>query len=373
MPLIKFQGILNRLPTNVISIKSGRKEVPLWQRLLEDCVTDADRLADYLEIDAEVVQTVIDRYPMQINPYYLSLIHDAGDPLGRQAIPDIREIGEPAGLADPLTEEAQSPVPGLIHRYPDRVVLLAGNRCAVLCRFCMRKRFVGQARSNRTDTIRAGIAYIQKHAAIREVIVSGGDPLLLDDASLHGLLTRIRAIPHVAIIRIHSRVPCTLPQRVTVALANLLKTFHPLFLNTHFNHPAEITPQAMAACQRLAEAGIPLGCQTVLLKGINDTPQTMQHLMYKLLSARVRPYYLHHADPVQGTLHFRTTLDTGLNIMAALRGHCSGMALPQYMIDLPEGGGKVPLLPESVVRKQPDAWWVKNHTGQCYLYPLASE
>ena len=233
---------------------------------------------------------------MQINPYYLSLIQDAGDPLGRQVVPDVREMDDPAGLADPLTEEAQSPVPGLIHRYPDRVVLLASTRCAVLCRFCMRKRIVGQAHPISAETIQAGIDYVKTHSAIKEVIVSGGDPLLRDDDSLYALLARIRAIPHVAVIRIHSRVPCTLPQRVTVTLANLLKAFHPLFLNTHFNHPDEITPQAMAACQRLAEAGIPLGCQTVLLKGINDDRQTMSAWCTKS-AARVRPYYLHHADP----------------------------------------------------------------------------
>jgi len=368
-----FLGVINRLQTNLISLKNRRKETPLWQRLLEDSITDADQLTHSFEIDTEKIRPIIERYPMQINPYYLSLIHDTTDPLGRQAIPDVREIDDFDGLADPLTEEEQSPVPGLIHRYPDRVVLLATNRCAILCRFCMRKRLIGKAHPINAETIRAGIDYVKEHSAIKEVIVSGGDPLLLEDDSLHALLTRIRAIPHVAIIRIHSRVPSTLPQRVTVALANLLKTFHPLFLNTHFNHPAEITPQAMAACQRLAEAGIPLGCQTVLLKGINDDSRTMQRLMYKLLTARVRPYYLHHADPVLGTRHFRTTLETGLNIMTALRGHCSGMALPQYMIDLPGGGGKIPLLPESVIRKQSDAWLVKNHTGQCFLYPSVSD
>ncbi len=359
--------------TNVIPLKSAKKEIPLWQRLLRGSITDVDRLADSLKIDTDQLQSVIECYPMQINPYYLSLIHDAGDPLGRQVVPDVRETDDSAELSDPLTEEAQSPVPGLIHRYPDRVVLLASNRCAVLCRFCLRKHMVGQTHPISAETIQAGIDYVKAHSAIREVIVSGGDPLLLDDDPLYALLSRIRAIPHVAVIRIHSRVPCTLPQRVTVSLANLLKALHPLFLNTHFNHPDEITPQAMVACQRLAEAGIPLGCQTVLLKGINDDPQTMQRLMVKLLAARVRPYYLHHADPVLGTRHFRTTLETGLNIMAALRGRCSGMALPQYMIDLPGGGGKVPLLPQSVIRKQADAWLVKNHTGQCFRYPTVSE
>jgi lysine 2,3-aminomutase len=357
------------LQANILSLKNGRRPVPRWQRLLEDSITDAERLADCFEVDTDTIRTVANRYPLQINPYYLSLIRNARDPLGRQVVPDIRELDDPQESADPLTEDAQSPVPGLIHRYPDRVVLLASNRCAVLCRFCLRKRFVGRGLPVSAQTIRDGIDYIAQHSGIKEVIVSGGDPLLLDDIALRNLLTRIRAIDHVIFIRIHSRVPCTLPQRVTTDLAAMLKTFHPLFLNTHFNHPAEITPQATTACQRLADAGIPLGCQTVLLKGINDDPRIMRQLMYSLLAARVRPYYLHHADPVRGTRHFRTTLEQGLDIMASLRGFCSGMALPQYMIDLPGGGGKVPLLPESVIAKHPGAWIIQNHAGRCFAYP----
>ena len=355
---------------NVIALKTHRKEIPLWKHLVTDSVTDVERLADRFAFDTSALKPVVEQYPMRINPYYLSLIQDIGDPLGKQAIPDPREIEDFDGNADPLDEETQSPVPGLIHRYPDRVVLLASNRCAVLCRFCMRKRLIESLHPSNSATIDAGIDYIKTHPAIREVIVSGGDPLMLDDDALYALLSRLRAIPHIAIIRVHTRVPCTLPQRVTPELPNLLKAFQPLYVNTHFNHPKELTPQAITACHRLADAGIPLGCQTVLLKGINDDAKTIQRLMYKLLTARVKPYYLHQADPVKGTCHFRTHVDKGLRIMAALRGNCSGMALPQYMLDLPEGGGKVPLLPESIVAKHPDKWLVRNYTGQYFTYPI---
>ncbi len=308
---------------------------------------------------------------MRINPYYLSLIRSAGDPLWKQAVPDIAELRDFLETDDPLTEEKQSPVPGLIHRYPDRVVFLVSSRCAVFCRHCMRKRKVGHPFVVTEKTIRDGILYIRENRAVRDVILSGGDPLLLEDEPLRDILEQIHGISHVETIRIHTRVPCTLPQRITPELAGMLKRFHPLFINTHFNHPDEITPEATLACSRLADAGIPLGCQTVLLKGVNDRPEIMVRLMRKLLSIRVRPYYIHQGDLVRGTGHFHTSVSKGLEIMAALRGHVSGMAVPQYMIDLPGGGGKIPLLPEYILEKRPDLWRIRTWDGRIVEYPLA--
>lgn len=313
----------------------------------------ADQLESLLSVNREEAQQVIDRYPMRINPYYLSLIRAPNDPIWKQAVPDIAEIYDHHRLSDdPLSEEPQSPVPNLIHRYPDRVVFLVSAQCAMFCRYCMRKRKVGVPFVVTDETIRQGLRYIQSHKEIRDVIVSGGDPFLLSDEVISDILKNIRAISHVEIIRIHTRVPCTLPQRITRELAEMLKAFHPMYINTHFNHPSEITPESSAACNMLADAGIPMGCQTVLLKGVNDTPEVMKQLMQKLLMIRVKPYYIHHPDLVRGTMHFHPSPETGLKIMDELRGHTSGLCVPQYMIDLPGGGGKIPLIPEYVIEKK---------------------
>ncbi len=263
-------------------------------------------------------------------------------------MPDIREIQEDPFSEDPQQETGHSPVPHLVHRYPDRALFIVSNRCALHCRHCFRKRMVGQPGIVTPETRDQGLDYIRSTPALREVILSGGDPLLLEDRQLDELLRSLRAIRHVEIIRIHSRVPCTLPQRITPALAALLKRYHPLYLNTQFNHPDEITPQATAACALLTDAGIPLGCQTVLLKGVNDSVETMQNLLRALLKIRVKPYYLHHADPVKGTAHLRTTVDCGLAIMQTLKSRISGLAIPRYVIDLPGGGGKIPVPPTGV-------------------------
>ncbi|MCP4352122.1 MAG: KamA family radical SAM protein [Desulfobacterales bacterium] len=341
-----------------------------WKELLSCSVVTASQLVKHLTADANEVYQVIERYPMRISPYYLSLIQTIGDPIWKQAVPDIAEMNDPYGTDDPLTEEKQSPVPSLIHRYPDRVVFLVSAQCAVFCRYCMRKRKIGVPFAVTEKTIRAGLDYIQNNTKIRDVILSGGDPLLLDDALLHDILKKIRSMSHVQIIRIHTRVPCTLPHRVTSDLADILKKFHPLYINTHFNHPREITPESTAACNTLADAGIPLGCQTVLLKGVNDNPEIMKRLMHQLLMIRVKPYYIHQLDLAQGTSHFRTSPETGLDIMNNLRGHTSGMCVPHFMIDLPGGGGKIPLVPEHVTERKQDKWIIKNYEGKIYEYSI---
>jgi lysine 2,3-aminomutase len=324
-------------------------------------------------VDRELLREVTAQYPMRINPYYLGLIKAPNDPIYRQSIPDIREISDEAGVADPLNEEGDSPVPGLTHRYPDRVLFLVSSRCAMYCRFCNRKRKVGRPRMVSRESIREGLAYINGHREIRDVLLSGGDPLLLPNQEIHDILTRLKAMSHVEIIRIGTRVPCTLPQRVTPRLARILGGFNPLYINIHFNHPDEITPAAALACGRLADAGIPLGCQTVLLKGVNDDPAIMKALMQKLLTIRVRPYYLFQADPARGTSHFWTPLNQGLEIMAALQGHTSGLCVPHFAVDLQGGGGKVPLLPEYVVQNK-DGWLTaKNYAGKTYRHPVLGE
>jgi lysine 2,3-aminomutase len=261
-----------------------------------------------------------------------------------------------------------SPTPGVIHRYPDRAVLLVSSTCATLCRFCMRKhqKEVSFAVGGGNPMLKS-VDYIEKTPAIRDVILSGGDPLLLPDEALEEILGRLRKVPHVEIIRINTRAPVTLPERITASLCGVLKAFHPLYISTHFNHPLEITSESAEACARLADAGIPLGNQTVLLRGVNDDPHVMKRLMQKLLSIRVRPYYIHHMDLVKGTSHFRTGLRQGLEIMRSLRGHTSGLAVPYYVVDLPGGKGKVPLLPEEM-RFSNGVLYVRNYLGEVIEY-----
>jgi lysine 2,3-aminomutase len=341
--------------------------------MLSKSITTAEDLSALFGTEEEEIQRVVARYPMAINSYYLRLIRENGDGIYRQAVPDIREVTEEEGLEDPLNEEALSPVPGLTHKYPDRVLFLVSGQCAMYCRFCNRKRKVGRASMVTRKTIREGISYIRGNKKIRDVLLSGGDPLLLPDGELFVLLSALRSIPHLEIIRLGTRVPCTFPQRVTQQLAGMLKGFHPLYINTHFNHPAEITAEASLACARLVDAGIPLGCQTVLLKGVNDDPAVMRILMQKLLAIRVRPYYLFQADRAKGTSHFWTPLEKGLEIMAALQGYISGLCVPRFMIDLPGGGGKIPITPEYVVGKEKGSLLIKNYSGELYHYSLKSE
>jgi len=321
-------------------------------RYITDDTSTPRNSASLITLTAEQ-QAVASVYPCKVSGYYAGLVGSPGDAIWRQCIPDSRELEDETQAADPLAEETLSPVPGLIHRYPDRVVLIVSNRCPVYCRFCMRKRHVGGEGviPLAPDTLERALAYIRSKPAIRDVILSGGDPLMLDDASLQTILGRLREIPHVRIIRIGTRIPVTLPERVTPELCSMLGRFHPLYINTHFNHPAEITVASTRACGMLANAGIPLGNQSVLLRGVNDDITVMRDLMTGLLEVRVKPYYIHQMDLIKGTAHFRTPVSRGLEIIRALRGHVSGMAVPHYVIDLPEGRGKVALLPEPVERE----------------------
>jgi lysine 2,3-aminomutase len=318
---------------------------------------------------SEVQKSVTAKYPFKISNYYAGLIKTSGDAIWRQCMPDACELNDDNQEADPLSECLLSPVPGLIHRYPDRVVLLVSNRCPVYCRFCMRKRLVGGAESllPNADAINGALEYIRSNLTIQDVILSGGDPLMLDDSSLQMIMERLRAISHVKIIRIGTRIPVTFPERVTTELCNMLRKFHPLYINTHFNHPSEITAESARACELLADAGIPLGNQTVLLRGVNDDIAVMRDLMVGLLEIRVRPYYIHQMDLIKGTAHFRTPVSKGLEIIRALRGHVSGMAVPHYVIDLPNGKGKVAILPDSVDREG-DMLFLTTYQGERVSY-----
>ena len=339
-----------------------------WRKSLHDSITSPEELGERLGIDVSAFGAVAERYPMRITPYYLGLIEQPGDPIWLQCVPDSRELAVDCLVPDPLDEERLSPVAGVIHRYPDRVVFLVSSECAVYCRFCMRKRHVGCAHGVMAEGAHdAALSYIADTPAVRDVILSGGDPLLLDDGDLEEILGRLRAIPHVEMIRIGTRVPVTLPERITQRLCRMLKRYHPLYVNTHFNHPREITPRSREVCSRLADAGIPLGNQTVLLKRVNDDPDTMKRLMQMLLAIRVRPYYIHQMDLVQGTGHFRTSVATGTAIMEGLRGHTSGMATPYYVIDAPGGKGKIPVLPECVADRG-ETLLLRNYRGELIEY-----
>jgi lysine 2,3-aminomutase len=357
--------------TTIRAVQTARRPARFrWQQLAASAVTTAEQLACCFPVDQEALQQVIDRYPMRISPYYLGLIKEPGDPLWRQVVPDEKELSDTVEMEDPLAEEHYSPVPNITHRYPDRVLFLVSNQCAVHCRFCTRKRKIGRQFAMTDKTVSEGIAYIRFHREVRDVLISGGDPLMLADEQLADILAAVRAIPHVEIIRIGTRVPCVLPQRVTKRLAKTLQQFHPLYINTHFNHPAEITFEAAQACALINDAGVPLGCQTVLLKGVNDTPAVMRQLMQQLLTIRVKPYYLHQMDLARGTGHFRTSIAAGLSIIEALRGHTSGLCVPQYVIDLPGGGGKIPLLPEYVLGEKDGNLLIRNFQGKLFSYPL---
>ena len=354
-------------------INEAETEQPaeLWEQILSGSITAPEQLSSlFTEIEESNIRKVISTYPMLINPYYLGLIREKGDAIYRQAVPDIREITGLEGFVDPLNEEGLSPVPGITHKYPDRVLFLVSGRCAMYCRFCNRKRKVGRTSMVTKETILEGISYIKATKEIRDVLLSGGDPLLLSDDVLFKILSKLRSISHVEIIRIGTRVPCSLPHRVTKRLADMLKGFHPLYINTHFNHPSEITPQAAFACSLLADSGIPIGCQTVLLKGVNDDGMVMKELMLKLLCIRVRPYYLFQADLAKGTSHFWTSIKKGLEIISELQGNISGLGIPRFVIDLPEGGGKIPITPEYIRGIKGNEFVIKNYLGDEYRYPI---
>jgi lysine 2,3-aminomutase len=323
---------------------------------------------EYIDLSQQQKQVAV-MYPYKVSGYYAGLIKSVGDAIWKQCMPDPLELDDMAQDPDPLSENLLSPVPGLIHRYPDRVVLLVSNRCPVYCRFCMRKRHVGSGEGLVTNavTFARAVEYIRTHPAIRDVILSGGDPLMLDDASLCNILEQLRSIPHVKIIRIGSRVPVTFPERITSDLCSILRRFHPLYINTHFNHPLEITNESSQACGMLADAGIPLGNQSVLLRGVNDDVSIMRNLMTGLLELRVKPYYIHQMDLIKGTAHFRTPIAKGLEIIRSLRGHVSGLAVPHFVIDLPNGKGKVALLPDEIEREG-EMLFLKTYQGERIAY-----
>jgi lysine 2,3-aminomutase len=354
------------------------KEWTDWQWQIRNRVRHLDQLEQMLVLsDSErsAVEKIQSRLPVGVTPYFMSLVSkdDPNDALRRTVIPTVCEFTRtPAEADDPLGEDGQSPVPGLVHRYPDRVLLLVLDFCSTYCRYCTRSRVVGHGKiyPSRARLERA-IDYIRSTTSVRDVLISGGDPLTLNDDRLSWLLSRLREIPHVEIIRIGTKIPAVLPQRITPNLVRVLRRYHPLWMSLHFTHPAECTPEAYRACERLANAGIPLGSQTVLLKGINDTVETMKALCHHLLRMRVRPYYLYQCDPITGSSHFRTPVEKGLEIIRGLRGFTSGYAVPTYVIDAPGGGGKIPLMPDGVEGRVGDDWLLRNYCGSTYRYPDA--
>lgn len=342
-----------------------------WQEILKDSITTVDGLRKHVDCDNNALDSVIANFPMRINRYFLNLIQFPGDPLWLQSVPDIREIRDDVCFQDPLGEENLSPVPNLVHKYPDRVLFLVSNQCAMYCRFCTRKRKVGTEKmAITTSSLEAGYEYIRSHPEIKEVLISGGDPFLLADEDISRILSQIREIPSVEIIRIGTRVPSVLPMRITPSLVTILAKHHPLYINTHFNHPMEITRESAKACSMLANAGIPMGCQTVLLKGINDDVETIKVLMRALLRIRVKPYYLFQTDATRGTNHFRTTTAAGVQIMRQLYGHISGMAIPTFALDAPGGKGKIPLTPQYIMQAGSDLVF-ENYLGETCRYPEA--
>lgn len=312
-------------------------------------------------------------FPLAITPYYASLL-DPDNPLQslrRTVIPVMAEkVRNQGEFEDPLGEDIDSPVPGLVHRYPDRVLFLVTDFCSTYCRYCTRSRLVGRPanRSQKMERWNEAIAYIESNPSIRDVLISGGDPLTLSDEKLEWLLSRLHRIPHVEVVRIGTKIPVVLPQRITSSLCRMLRKFHPLWINIHFTHPQELTEEVAMACGRLADAGIPLQSQTVLLAGINDDVDTMRRLVHGLVKMRVKPYYLFQCDPIIGSGHFRTSVAKGLEITRGLRGYTSGFAVPMYVIDCPGGGGKVPLVPDYVVGRDHDDILLKNYEGNIYHY-----
>jgi lysine 2,3-aminomutase len=311
--------------------------------------------------------------PLSITPYYAGLIdpNDPNDPIRRQCVPRAEELEWAEGdLRDPLGEESYSPVRNLVQRYPDRALLLVTDRCSVYCRFCTRARMVGRDGGARSEeALQPAIEYLRAHPEIREVILSGGDPLVMSTRRLRRTLELVKSVPHVELLRLGTRAPVVLPMRITLSLCRMLRAFAPLWLMTHFNHPREVTPEAMAACERLADHGIPVMNQTVLLRGVNDDASTLEALFRALVRARVRPYYLLQADVMAGTAHLRTPLDRGLEIMATLQGRLSGIALPKFIVDTPGGHGKVPLTPPAIVRRAHGKTWLKTWRGVEVAYP----
>ncbi len=345
----------------------------LWQQMIRDSIHTVDQLVERFKLDHSIAAQLDEFFQARINPYYLGLIREPGDPIWLQCVPDRIELEDLDGMEDPLNEDEMSPVPNITHRYPDRCLFLVTSQCGMYCRFCTRKRKVGDSGKISFKQLESGFNYIEEHTEIRDVILSGGDPLMLTDYLLERVLKRLREIPHVEIIRLGTKMPCVLPQRITPELCRMLKKYHPIYVNTHFNHPWEVTEESTKACGMLVDAGCPVNNQAVLMKGVNDNPDVMKELMLKLLKMRVRPYYLFMADSTKGTSHFRTSVETGLDIMDHLRGHISGLGIPYFVIDAPGGGGKIPLLPEYVLHRDEEKIILRNYKNENYIYKEAKE
>lgn len=363
---------------NLFYPRSTKAEWNDWHWQFGHRITQLRQLERIIQLTADE-RFALSRYktslPLAITPYYASLLapDNPNQPIRRTVVPTTNELlPAPGEKEDPLGEEGHSPVPGLVHRYPDRVLFLVTDQCSNYCRYCTRSRLVGR-KGHKLVTSRKqleqALGYIEAHTEVRDVLLSGGDPLVLPDNKLEWLLDRLRRIPHVEIIRIGTKVPVVLPQRITPMLTAMLGKYHPLWMSIHCTHPDEHTPEMTAACERLAEAGIPLGSQTVLLAGVNDSVETMKKLVHGLLRMRVKPYYLYQCDPTIGTAHFRTPVSKGLEIYQGLRGHTTGYGVPTYVIDAPGGGGKIPLIPETIVGRDGHDLLLRNYEGNIYRYP----
>ena len=346
-----------------------------WRWHFRNRITTIDELTRFIPLSAEEqlqLKLVTIKYPLSVTPYYLSLINpdDRDDPIRKQALPSFEEITfGGTNPEDPLAEERDSVVPGLVHRYPDRVLMVLTDICPMFCRHCTRKReWQSGGWVHSRGEINAMLEYIRQHRAIRDVIISGGDPLTLSTARLEDVISRIRKIEHVEIIRIGTRFPVVLPQRIDDKLCAMLSRYGPIWLNTHFNHHREITPEAAEACDRLVRSGVPVNNQSVLLRGVNDSVETQMKLCRGLLKIKVRPYYLYQCDEVRGTEHLRTPVEVGLKIIGGLRGYTSGLAVPTFVIDLSQGGGKVPLQPEYVVSQTKKELVLRNYRGRLFRY-----
>lgn len=362
------------------------KEVPLWKDVTDEQWNDwhwqvANRLNSVEDIKKVLkltkeeeadIEKVMAGFRVGITPYYASLMSedDPSCPVRMQAVPTLRETHRSdADMLDPLHEDEDSPAPGLTHRYPDRVLFLITDQCSMYCRHCTRRRMAGETDGARSrEDIDACIAYIKKTPVVRDVLLSGGDALCVEDDVLEYIISELRKIPHVEIVRIGSRTPVVMPQRITDDLVNMLKKYHPIWLNTHFNHPKEMTPEAMEACRKLADAGIPLGNQSVLLRGVNDDVHVMRNLMHLLVKNRVRPYYIYQCDLSLGIEHFRTPVSKGIEIIEGLRGHTSGYAVPTFVVDAPGGGGKTPVMPQYVISQTPEKVILRNYEGVITTY-----
>jgi len=347
-----------------------------WKWQMKNRISRLEDLERHLNLVEEERAGVLlsgTKLAMGITPQYFNLIDrdDPDCPIRRQVVPRIEEtLDDPAELADPCGEDSHMPVPGLVHRYPDRVLFLVTDRCAAYCRYCTRSRVVSGAGEQELETdFEEAFKYLEEHTEVRDVLLSGGDALLFSDAKLEKILARLHAIPHIQYLRIGSRVPIFLPQRITPSLCEMLRKYHPLWISIHTNHPSELTTEVRDALGRLADAGIPMGNQSVLLRGVNDDVEVMKELVQKLVMCRVRPYYLYQCDLIEGSSHLRTSVAKGIEIIEGLRGHTSGYAIPQYVIDAPGGGGKVPVNPEYVIHQDSERVVIRNYEGNVYEYP----